>query len=385
MSGAPSPRPNPAPSSTSVCAPMTPPSPLVSAKPSPARPCCVTLTDPGPAAACPRAAYARNVTEVASSRTYGSDRATVERTVRDLVLAVTGQRVPTGTSIVLEGAPGIGKTFLVRKVVAAIAPGAASIRHVAGQPGRRNDPFAAAGALLADGHGEGNPGDAAFDRIDELCAGGPVVLWVDDAHHLDAASLTLLRRLAWASRSLPLVLLVSTRPYPSREPLAMLVQQAQVRLRLPPMGPMTTERLVYDQTGRWPGPVLRRVLGLAAGNPLFATELLAAYDHAGALADAGPDSVDARFELDLRATGLDEVVRAPLGQLDEPTRDVLAVMAVWGTDISAEDLSRLLSGQPGEGQAPPPDDLLERAIASGLIRREPAGTVAFSHDLFGEV
>ena len=128
------------------------------------------------------------------------------------------------------------------------------------------------------------------------------MLWVDDAHHLDAASLTLLRRLAWASRDLPLVLLVSTRPYPSREPLAMLVQQAQVHLRLPPMGPMMTERLVYDHTGRWPGPVLRRVLDLAAGNPLFATELLGTYERAGALAEAGPDSVDARFELDLRAT-----------------------------------------------------------------------------------
>jgi DNA-binding CsgD family transcriptional regulator len=325
------------------------------------------------------------VTEAASSRPRASDRATVERTVRDLILGVVEQRVPAGTSIVLEGVPGIGKTFLARTIVEAIEPGTASIRRVAGLPGRRNDPFGVAGALLGDGPGDPDPGDAAFDRVDELCADGPVVLWVDDAHHLDAASLTLLRRLAWASRDLPLVLLVSTRPYPSREPLAMLVQQAQVHLRLPPMGPMMTERLVYDHTGRWPGPVLRRVLDLAAVNPLFATELLGTYERAGALAEAGPDSVDARFELDLRATGLDEVVRAHLGQLDQPTRDMLAVMSVWGTGISAEDLARLLPGQPGDGQAPPPDDLLERAIASGLIRREPAGTVGFSHDLFREV
>src|SRR6185312_8040430 len=307
------------------------------------------LTSSGRAAACPRAAYARNVTQAASSRPRASDRATVERTVRDLILGVVEQRVPAGTSIVLEGAPGIGKTFLARTIVDAIEPGAASIRRVVGLPGRRNDPFGVAGALLGDGPGDPDPGDAAFDRVDELCADGPVVLWVDDAHHLDAASLTL------------------------------------VRLRLPPMGPMMTERLVYDHTGRWPGPVLRRVLDLAAGNPLFATELLGTYEHAGALAEAGPDSVDARFELDLRATGLDEVVRAHLGQLDQPTRDMLAVMSVWGTGISVDDLARLLPGQPGDGRPPPPDDLLERAIASGLIRREPAGTVGFSHDLFREV
>ena len=74
---------------------------------------------------------------------------------------------------------------------------------------------------------DGDPGEAAFDHVDELCADGPVVLCADDAHYLDAASLTLLRRLVWASRSLPLAVLVTTRPAPSREPLTMLIRQAQ--------------------------------------------------------------------------------------------------------------------------------------------------------------
>jgi DNA-binding CsgD family transcriptional regulator/tetratricopeptide (TPR) repeat protein len=318
------------------------------------------------------------VTEAGGGGPYPADRAGVERTVRDLVLGVVQGQVPTGVSIVVEGAPGIGKTFLAQAVVDAIAPGAAKVRRVAGRPGQRHDPFGAAGSLLAEAVADGDLGDAAFDRVDELCADGPVVLWADDAHYLDAASLTLLRRLVWASRDLPLAVLIGTRPYPSREPLDMLVRQAQVRLRLPPMGPMSVERVVYDQTGRWPGPRLRRVLGLAAGNPLFVTELLRAYRHAGALADAGADTIEARFELDLRATGLDEVIRAQLAQLDEPVRDLLAVMSVWGTDVGADALARLLPGQPA-------GELTERAIASGLIRREPAGTAGFSHDLFREV
>jgi predicted ATPase len=110
----------------------------------------------------------------------------------------------------------------------------------------------------------------------------------------------------------------------------MLIRQAQVRLWLPPMGRMMVERLVFDQTGRWPGPLLRRILGLAAGNPLFVGELLRGYRSAGALTDVGPDAIEARFELDLQATGLDEVIQAHLAQLDEPTGDVLAAMAVWG-------------------------------------------------------
>lgn len=338
------------------------------------------------------------MTEVARSGPFPADRAGVERTVRDLVLGVACGPARTGVSIVIEGAPGIGKTYLARSVLDAIEPGAARVLRLAGRPGQRHDPFGAAGALLADvpggeasgtaasgtgafsagTHGGANPGDAAFDRVDELCAGGPVVLWADDAHYLDAASLALLRRLVWASRDLPLAVLAGTRPYPSREPLDMLVRQAQVRLRLPPMGPMSLERVVYEQLGRWPGPRLRRVLALAAGNPLFATELLRAYRQAGALADVGPDTVEARFELDLRATGLDGVIRAQLAQLDEPVRDLLAVMSVWGTDIGADALARLLPGRPV-------DELTERAIASGLVRREPAGTADFGHDQFREV
>ena len=320
------------------------------------------------------------MTDVASHPSPPSDRVTVERTARDLVLGVVRRRGPTGVSVVIEGAPGIGKTFLACQILASVPPGAAKILRVAGEPGRRNDPFAVAGALLGDPPDGGDPAVAAFDRIDELCADGPVVLCAEDAHYLDAATLTLLRRLVWASRSLPLVLLVTTRPSPSREPLTSLIQQAQARLRLPPMGRMMVERLVYDRTGRWPGPLLRRVLGLAAGNPLFVAELLRAYENAGALADAGPDSVEARFELDLRAAGLDEVIRAHLGQLDQPTRDVLGAMAVWGTDVGVADLTSLLPGPPDAL-----DERLARAISSGLVRREPAGTVGFAHDLFREV
>ena len=314
------------------------------------------------------------------NRSPPSDRAAVEQTARDLILSVTERRTPPGVSVVVEGAPGIGKTFLARTILDSVPPGAAKILRVAGEPGRHNDPFAGARPLLGDRPGAGDLGEAAFDRVDELCADGPVVLCVEDAHNLDAATLTLIRRLVWASRSLPLALLVTTRPYPYREPLAMLIDQAKARLWLSPMGPMMVERLVHDQTGRWPGPLLRRILAMAAGNPLFVGELLRAYQRAGALAEVDPDSIEARFELDLRGTGLEEMIRAHLAQLDQPTRDVLAAIAVWGADIGAGDLARLLPG-PAEAL----DEPLERAISSGLVRRDLAGTVRFSHDLFREV
>jgi hypothetical protein len=146
----------------------------------------------------------------------------------------------------------------------------------------------------------------------------------------------------------------------------------EVRLRLPPMGPMMIERLVYDRTGRWPGPLLRRILGLAAGNPLFAAELLRASTSSGALAAADPDLIEARFELNLRGTGVEAVIGAHLGQLGTPAREVMAAMAVWGTDICAGDLAAMMPGPDG-----PRDAALDLVLAAGLIRRDPAGTVTF--------
>jgi archaellum biogenesis ATPase FlaH len=122
--------------------------------------------------------------------------------VHELVLDVAERVAPTGVSVVVEGAPGIGKTFLAQKVLRSVPDGAAKVISVTGEQGRRNAPFAGAAPLLAGLAGGADPGEAAFDRVDELCADGPVVLCADDAHNLDGATLTLLRRLVWAALSL---------------------------------------------------------------------------------------------------------------------------------------------------------------------------------------
>jgi DNA-binding CsgD family transcriptional regulator len=161
---------------------------------------------------------------------------------------------------------------------------------------------------------------------------------------------------------------------------------------LPPMGRMMVERLVFDRTGRWPGPALRRALEVAAGHPLFAAELLRAYQDAGALAETGPDTIEARFELGSQAAGLDEMIRAHLDELDQPARHLVDALAVWGADITETELAQLLATPPTatpptatQQATQPAGQPLEQAIGSGLVRREPSGTVGFQHDLFCEV
>ena len=80
------------------------------------------------------------------------------RTAHDLVIAVVQRRTPAGVSIVIEGAPGIGKTFLARDILDSLAPEAATVVRVAGEQGRRSEPFAIAGQLLDGAPPRGDPG-----------------------------------------------------------------------------------------------------------------------------------------------------------------------------------------------------------------------------------
>ena len=75
----------------------------------------------------------------AGQRAVPPDRAAVEQTARELVLGVVRQGTPPGISIAVEGAPGIGKTFLARQILESVPPGAAKVLMVVGEQGRRKD------------------------------------------------------------------------------------------------------------------------------------------------------------------------------------------------------------------------------------------------------
>jgi DNA-binding NarL/FixJ family response regulator len=307
-----------------------------------------------------------------------TDRAAVMEVLRSRIAAPIADRA--GTSICLIGPAGMGKSHLVRTTIEAVRDGAAALCAV-GDHRRRNEPFAVLGQLTGPAPPGEDPADVAFDRIDELCGVGPLVVWVDDAHHADAASLAGLRRLVWASRSLPLTVVLSARPFPMPDQLELLLRQVQVTVQLPPMDRLMTERLVYDRLRRWPGPRLREMLDAGGGNPLFVGELLRAVQETGGLHEVGTDAVEIAPGVVAPAAALDVVIRGHLDELDDTTTELLSALAVWGTAATVPDLADVLYST-HEALEP----ALGRAVRSGVAHRDSStGTVDFAHDLFREV
>ena len=321
------------------------------------------------------------------------DRAAVVEALRARIAAATADRV--GTSLCVLGPAGIGKTHLIRSLLDPLdrrsGAGPASptsgsgtdpvtVLRADGDHRRRHEPFAVLGQLTGPTPPGDDPAEVVFDRVDELCGGGPLVVWVDDAHHADAASLAALRRLVWAGRSLPLSVVLTARPFPQPDQLDLLLRQVGLTVELPPLDRMMTERLVRDRTGRWPGPRLRHLLDAAGGNPLFVGELLRALAESGGLQPAG-DTVEVADGVAVPAAALDGVIRAHLAELDDTTTELLSALAVWGTPATPDDLAELVYST-ADALAP----ALSRAVRSGVASGDGRnGTVDFAHDLFREV
>jgi DNA-binding CsgD family transcriptional regulator len=311
-----------------------------------------------------------------------SDRAAVTEMLYSRIADAVADR--SGTSICLIGPAGMGKSHLVRSVLDTLpAPevgGATSLRAV-GDHRRRNEPFAVLEQLTGPVPIGEDPAEIVFDRIDQRCAAGPLVVWVDDAHHADAASLAGLRRLVWASRSLPLSVVLSARPYPVPEQLELLLRQVGSTVELPPMDRMMTERLVRDRIGKWPGPRLRRALDAAGGNPLFLTELLRELQDTGGLQPAGADTVELGSGADARGSALDGLIRTHLDALDDTSRELLSAVAVWGIAATLTDIAEALYSSP-EALEP----AMSRAVRTGVaVVDSTDGTLDFAHDLYREV
>src|SRR5690349_567122 len=272
-----------------------------------------------------------------------------------------------GSSVLIEGEPGIGKSALVRAALAE-APGAGCqmfwgagdelgqalpllplldglrVREPSANPRRKTI------IRLLRGEVASYPGadlptalaEQLLALVAEQCALQPTILVMDDLQWADQASVTLWGRLARSVRQVPLLLVGMMRPVPQRDDLLALRRAVGggARLQLTGLTEAAVAELVTALAGGEPGDDLLRLADGAAGNPLYLTELVAALTRSSSV------SITAAGTAELTngsvPGSLSAAIADRLGFVPAPVREVLRAAALLGVDFAVPDLAIVL-------------------------------------------
>lgn len=282
-----------------------------------------------------------------------------------------------GTAVVVTGEPGIGKTRLVEafatRAGAAVRWGRCA--EIGGAPPYW--PWQQVLGGLPEGAGGSDPGarfalglDTAR-RLRAAAGEAPLLVVLDDLQWADPDSLHVLEVVLSQLHGSRLLLALTCREEAAGSPALTRVLGAAVRLpgaRRLPLGGLDTGEvaaLAAELTGTALDDDAARVLAeRSAGNPFFVTELAAVGAPDGGAVPAG----------------VRDVVRLRLDGLPGPVRDVLAVAAVAGREVSVAVLVAAL-GDGGDAAGDPVGD----ALRAGLLVEPAPGRVRTAHDLVREV
>jgi DNA-binding CsgD family transcriptional regulator/tetratricopeptide (TPR) repeat protein len=317
-----------------------------------------------------------------------------------LARLITETAAGRGSTVLIEGEPGIGKSALVRAALAGAADAGCQVFWGAGDELGQELPLLPLLEGLQVREPSANPrrttvlrllrGEVTADRgtdvsaalaeqllalIAEQCAMQPTILVVDDLQWADQASITLWGRLARPVRQVPLLLIGMMRPVPQRDDLLALRRAVSdaTRLRLTGLTRGAVAELVADLAGGRPDADLLRLAEGAAGNPLYLTELVAALARGSRVAITGAGA--AELTNGSAPSSLSAAIADRLGFVPGPVREVLRAAALLGVDFAVPDLAIVL-GRGVAGLIP----ALDEARAAGVLAEAGSG-LGFRHPL----
>jgi DNA-binding CsgD family transcriptional regulator/tetratricopeptide (TPR) repeat protein len=309
-----------------------------------------------------------------------------------------------GTVVWVEGEPGIGKSSLVARGLAAASDLGGDIGWgIADQLTERlplrlmqdclqvrlssPDPRRAQAAVLLRSQrqglfGNGDVSAAGIETlvtlVDELCAAAPTVIVVDDLQWADDASLIVWHQLAASISQLRLLLIATCRPSP-RRPEVQQVRAAIARrggqvITLGPLAEVDVAALVTAMLGSPPGNTLRQLTAQAAGNPLYLRELVEALVRERAL-EIGPTAAEVSVAQEQLPASLAAVLSDRLSSVSAETAEMLRTAALLRGKFAVTDLAVLLRRSASTLAAD-----LQEAVEAGILAGS-GSELAFRHQL----
>ena len=291
---------------------------------------------------------------------------------RSELLAAVSRSLDAGSSVVLRGPAGIGKTRLAAEVTGTIER--RDVTRLLCSPATADF---ALGALAPVGAPDGvAPGDlpAIFAWYfgqwrSRRTSAGPPILWIDDVQNLDALSAAVLRQ----ATAQDYVQLVATHRTPDPIPFeveAMLTEGLLQRVDVPALSDSATLDITEDLLGRTMSEDERdRVARLAAGIPLFARELAESLRNG----ESSPRSMDA-------------LIRARISSLDDDAlRCAEMIAAAEPVHIELLGVRRRALGallDAGIVQLDGPTVRLEHPLYSEVLAER---IIATEREVFGEL
>jgi DNA-binding CsgD family transcriptional regulator len=319
-----------------------------------------------------------------------------------LVRLMTEVAAGRGSSVLIEGEPGIGKSTLVRAALAQGADGCQvfwgagdelgqplpllplleglRVREPSTNPRQNTIVRLLRGELTADSGADVSAAltEQLLALVAEQYAILPTILVVDDLQWADQASITLWGRLARSAQQAPLLLVGMMRPVPQREDVLALRRAVgdDALLQLTGLDEAAVAELVAALAGGKPDGNLLQLAEGAAGNPLYITELIAALTRSSGvtITDAGA----AELTNGSAPASLSAAIANRLGFVAGPVREVLRAAALLGVDFAVPDLAIVLHR--GVADLVP---AIDEACAAGVLA-ESGSSLGFRHPLIRE-
>ncbi|MDL4818052.1 ATP-binding protein [Actinomadura opuntiae] len=343
---------------------------------------------------------ARYVARAAAAEPSGAPFVGRERELARLDEAAREAEAGRGTTVLISGDAGMGKTALTERFARLLAgrgwtcawgrapetggapaawPWAELLRDLAATA----PPPAALAVRLAPllddaatGHGAADVSAGRFrlhlaagDYLAGLAEGRPLLLVLEDLHWADEETLALLTWLAGRVRDRRVLLAATFRqtevPGPLAGALAALARREPARIELPGLSAAEVAALVRGVCDTRLGDAeLSAIAERTGGNPFFTRET------ARLLAAEGLPAATRRVP-----AGVGDVLRRRIARLPEPARTVLRDAAVAGRDAALDVLTDL------SGDEDTVIDAVDAALAAGLVTEPAPGRMRFAHAL----